>query len=74
MSDSHSTTAPAGAAELIKTLTGYAERYQHQYGHRLEAVTLPRATWLALGKPEIAAGVRITPTDDIGAPVPPMSG
>lgn len=57
MTDSCSTIAPVDAPELIKTLTGYSKRFQHQHGYRPEAVTLPRA----LGKPEMAAGVRITP-------------
>ncbi|MBB3182713.1 hypothetical protein FHR95_000237 [Halomonas fontilapidosi] len=74
MTDRHSTTASIEAADLIQTLAGYAERYEREHGRRLEAVTLPRATWLALGKPEMVAGVRITPADDIGAPVPRMSG
>ena len=61
MTDHHSTTAAPDAAELLHYLRGYADRYHRQHGSRLEAVTIPRATWLALGKPETAAGLRIKP-------------
>ncbi|MGM0914125.1 MAG: hypothetical protein ACQEXC_09465 [Pseudomonadota bacterium] len=62
MTDHHSTTAAPDAAELVATLRGYVERYQRQHGHPPAGVVIGRAEWEALGRPEMAAGVRIQPT------------
>lgn len=49
------------AAELVAHLRGYVERYQRQHGRPPAGVVIGRAEWEALGRPEMAAGVRITP-------------
>ncbi|MCE8040788.1 hypothetical protein HOP60_01300 [Halomonas daqingensis] len=61
MIEHHSTTEAPKPAELLHYLKGYVDRYQRQHGSRPAAVTLPRSTWLALGEPELAAGLRIKP-------------
>ncbi|SDO19949.1 hypothetical protein SAMN04487957_104216 [Halomonas shengliensis] len=61
MTDHHSTITP-DAAELVHYLRGYVERYQRQHGRPPAGVVLGRAEWEALGRPEMAAGVRIKPS------------
>ena len=61
MTDHHSTTDNLDVAELLHYLRGYVERYQRQHDRPPAGLMIGRAEWEALGRPEMAAGVRIAP-------------